>query len=812
LEVINLFTRHCTFCSTRVKETKMPWFWGSKNSKDDKDDDDDYDSEEYSDEEYSDEENSSEEDEVDDSNTRSIQKDDDHQDNALQDQHHPDKSTEEKKDETHDTVEKSTENGLNSGASLVDTDDHSNLVEDKDHDSSSVIDEEEGEEAESSDSESESEDEEEEEEVGSSETKIQSITRVPVQVETVDEDSSSDESDANDSDSEDDGDENEEVTSFADKLSVLLLAAEHDRVDILKAILTDNEDDKQGLMNSGIPPLHVAISFGSTNTTHSLLRMGADPSIRPNVADVRKHHKAQDYKVEIQNMNRFDGVSAWELAFGNAAFEKLQQEGGGGNGKWSLFGSADNKDKGGAEKPSIIRPVNMQPPKREGIKHAFTAEALRCIGGDESDRLEQLLDSGMPPTIDMGGKDLYGWAVEMGALKCEELLRPTEAAKYGVDETTTDDTLQQRGRVFRPGDTAAPPLRNRLDELESLASALSTCLDNLAEEVSVCHGLLLMNGGASALASHVKSLKALQAQKVDQLIEAQAEWEASEMELSGLVRATGKVGQEVLDIDPATLKSRDPTDTQTTSGENDEKESQRRELSAQIVASEHKVRCRLSLVLSCFCSMRQTLTPTRFVPLSQIRKLRVSIADLSEENARDLKEVERRGLSGGIDLVRNLREETRDLEFRLSEAKSNNATCRAKIGLIHARVPPRRLPPKQAPTTEHDGTKPASSATAASPDSEMTAASPTTASPDSKITAASPTSTTVEKSISEQIATGDSQAIAVRAQGKQGFFSIDLWQVLLRIIGFNRAADRRAIEVVQQQHQQESSLAHIMTV
>jgi hypothetical protein len=619
LEVINLFTRHCTFCSTRVKETKMPWFWGSKNSKDDKDDDDDYDSEEYSDEEYSDEENSSEEDEVDDSNTRSIQKDDDHQDNALQDQHHPDKSTEEKKDETHDTVEKSTENGLNSGASLVDTDDHSNLVEDKDHDSSSVIDEEEGEEAESSDSESESEDEEEEEELRLSETKIQSVIRV--QVETVDEDSSSDESDADDSDSEDDGDENEEVTSFADKLSVLLLAAEHDRVDILKAILTDNDDDKEGLMNSGIPPLHVAISFGSTNTTHSLLRMGADPSIRPNVADMQKQHKAQDSKVEIQNMNRFDGVSAWELAFGNAAFEKILQEGGGENGRWSLFGSADNKDEGGAEKPSTIRPVNMQPSKREGIRHAFTAEALRCIGGDASDRLQQLLDSGMPPAIDMGGKDLYGWAVEMGALKCEELLRPTEAAKYATDATTTDDTdadtagytLKQRGRVFRPGDTTVPQLRNRLDELESLASALSICLDNLAEEVSVCHGLLLMNGGASALASHVKSLKALQAQKEDQMIEAQAEWEASEMELSGLVRATGKVGQEVLDITPATLKSRDPTDTQTTSGENDEEESQRRELTAQIAASENKVRCRLSLVLLLLFNATNLTSPTRLI-------------------------------------------------------------------------------------------------------------------------------------------------------------------------------------------------------
>jgi hypothetical protein len=74
---------------------------------------------------------------------------------------------------------------------------------------------------------------------------------------------------------------------------------------------------------------------------------------------------------------------------------------------------------------------------------------LRCIGSDEVTRLEQsLINSGMPATIDIAGKDLYGWAVEMGALQCEELLRPTEAAKHhhGTDTleqqqagTTTED-------------------------------------------------------------------------------------------------------------------------------------------------------------------------------------------------------------------------------------------------------------------------------------------------------------------------------------------------------------------------------------
>jgi len=54
----------------------------------------------------------------------------------------------------------------------------------------------------------------------------------------------------------------------------------------------------------------------------------------------------------------------------------------------------------------------------------------------------------------------------------------------------------------------------------------------------------------------------------------------------------------------------------------------------------------------------------------QIRKLRASITDLSEENTRDLAEVESRGLSGGIKLVRGLRDELRDIEHNLNETKS----------------------------------------------------------------------------------------------------------------------------------------------
>eukprot|EP00980_Cylindrotheca_fusiformis_P015410 scaffold4335_cov119-Cylindrotheca_fusiformis.AAC.13 len=761
----------------------MPWFWGSK---DDDEDDDDYDSEEYTDEEYSDEEDSDEEkapaedDEEQDDNSLVVSNDDGQQENGEPDNENPDMSSEEKKDEALDeTDEKPTENGMDSGISLLDEDDHP----------PSAIDQV------SSAEEEESSDSEAEEGPPILETKIQP----PVQVETVGEDSSSDDSDDT-PDSDDEGDENEEVTSFKDKQSLLLLAAEHDRVDILKAILTENDEDKQELMNSGIPPLHVAISFGSTNATQSLLRMGADPSIRPNVAELQKQQKEQEGQVEIKNTNRFEGVSAWELAFGNAAFEELEQEGGEGGKRWSLFNSEDGDGKTSNGQLTIIRPVSMQPSKREGIRHAFTAEALRCIGGDELDRLKQLLESGMPPDIDIGGKDLYGWTVEMGAMKCEELLRPTEAAKYEAEESHNDaenDSILQRARVFRPGDTSVGELQNRLDELESLAVALSSCLDNLAEEVSVCHGLLLVNGGASALASHVKSLKALQAQKEAELNEAQNEWGSSDRELVALAKAAGKVGQEVLQTTPANFESQDPSKKESGSDSNEQipmdsenEESKRRELTGQIAASENK-----------------------------IRKLRVSIADLSEENARDLKEVERRGLSGGIDLVRSLREETRDLEFQISEARSNTTTCRAKIGLIRTRM--RNLSPKGEKLP--DRTKKSTAAISGSDEAQVKTTSERIENGLNEVTVKNPSEQTETgksssglnevqvKTTSEQIETGDSRAIAVRAPGKQGFFKIDLWQVLLRIIGFNRAADRRAIEAAQQR-QEEPGMAHVMTV
>ena len=628
-----------------------------------------------------------------------------------------------------------------------------------------------------------------------------------------------------------------EKTSFWEKQSLLILAAEHDRVDILKTIVKDENEEKYALLNSGIPPLHLAISFGSVNTAQSLLRMGADPSVRPNIDKVLEQRKNQpeDSKVDIPNIRRFESISAWELAFGNVLYEKTAKS----KKSWSMFGSSSSSDTDDAGN-RIIKPVDMAPSKREGIRHAFTAEALRSIGSDEAERLKQLVNSGMPATIDIGGNDLYGWAVEMGALQCEEFLRPVEAAKYdetdnenpnntpesetpststNEDEHDTSSKQPEANKILssfvvhRPDNEGTiPQLKNRLDELDSLSVSLSVCLDNLAEEVSVCHGLLLMGGGASALASHVRSLRDSKEQKLIELEDAQFECLDVERELTDLVNSTGDIGKEISKMANTNFLTGDSDsndrrfNTGTSMSETErgddspgekEVEAEKLNIKAQIAASEHK-----------------------------IRKLRASIMDLSEENTRDLKEVERRGLEGGINLVRGLREELRDLDFHLSEARSMKTACKAKISMILARVQPQEYKRANGRSEAASATeKPEVDRNERSQGNSSRAVSDETA--NQKRPAGTSTSQTTlapvqqnkptegqdgSKKIlnSTKIETGDSRAIAIIQPGNKGFFTVDLWEVLLRIIGFERAANRRSVQNATRSTS--SSRSNVMTV
>ena len=368
--------------------------------------------------------------------------------------------------------------------------------------------------------------------------------------------------------------EEEEATSLAEKQSLLALAAEHDRVDILKAILTP--EDREALLNHHgefPPPLHVAISYGSTNATSCLLRMGANPAIRPLCQD-----------------KRYDGVSAWELAFGSGDDNGESSKG------W-LGGMLSGAEESASQTP-VVKAVDMAPSKREGIRHAFTAEALRCIGSDEEERLKHLLDSGMPPSIDIGGKNLHGWCVEMGAKNCQNLTLPFEpppqeeemTAESTSEEPSSTDAPEPRTASVSSDPDSLAALDNRLEELEALARALSSCLDNLAEEVSVCHGLLLLGGGASALASHVRSLKVLKERQETELEQWTRDWDDAQDELAYLMQEYS--GSDLSEYDIVAASKLDMNDRKKSFSMPDspeEEEAQRRQLKAQIAASENKV-------------------------------------------------------------------------------------------------------------------------------------------------------------------------------------------------------------------------------
>ena len=238
------------------------------------------------------------------------------------------------------------------------------------------------------------------------------------------------EDDGETTDEDDDNDEEDCATSMEDKQSLLLLAAEHDRVDILNTLLAECSNSsthgaggsgssnggngggemegeenttsatttatttKEELLQGALPPLHVAILYGSMNAINCLLRVGADPSIRPNISEL-----PPEMVKSVRNAKQLNGVTAWELVFGSPTDN-----------------GSNNKRRNG---------VKLPPAKIEAIQHAFAAEALRCIGSDEVERLQHLLDAGVPSTLDIGGKTLVEWTGEMGAKRCLQLLRPS---------------------------------------------------------------------------------------------------------------------------------------------------------------------------------------------------------------------------------------------------------------------------------------------------------------------------------------------------------------------------------------------------
>lgn len=197
-------------------------------------------------------------------------------------------------------------------------------------------------------------------------------------------------------------------------------------------------------------------------------------------------------------------------------------------------------------------------------------------------------------------------------------------------------------------------------------------------------------------------------------------------------------------------------------------------------------------------------------------------------------------MEGGINLVRGLREELRDIEYNLSEARSMKTACKAKISMILARVPNQENKNTNANSysdaanttikpefhnerseskayisneivdvkrstdssrdIDEDGNPSEIHATPMNEIPKQNNSEPPTTTPaplprhgnsqGNKIAEVS-----INKiSASTKIAGGDSQAIAIIQPGNKGFFTVDLWEVLLRIIGYERAANHRSVQ------------------
>jgi hypothetical protein len=598
------------------------------------------------------------------------------------------------------------------------------------------------------------------------------------------------ESDDEEGHDEEEDEEVESVTTFEEKHSLLKLAAEHDRVDIIQSILSSSEqsEERLALLNhEKEPPLHIAISYGSANTTTCLLRLGANPAIRPGHSESKK----------------IIGRTAWEL----------------------VFGSETDLVTGWFSPKSKNPPIDMADSKREGIRHAFTAEALRTIGADEDSRLKELLDSGMPSSTDIGaGKDMIEWCHDLGAVKCLKLVskqeEETKSDEKEADEIDTEVTIQNEVddsnvvETKEPSEVPSTPaaqkvlkimsvspdfpttspstpvlirrlsrdmndtesLRNRLEELDTLAVNLSTYLDNLAEEVSVCHGLLLMGNGASALASHVRALKETQEVLRHELAEIKSKWKDREMELNSLL-SKYKVDKNEIEMMSLSL-------TRSSSLSKSLSLIDPIELKAQLDKSENK-----------------------------IRRLRASIADMSEESESAMKEVYKRGLIGGIQLVRRLREQIRELEFEISEAKSSDAICATKLKHVQEKIqsviereskndstPLSVITSEPIPSImpEYDPTMDTISLMEDPDEKSQEKPSLDSSSNHSGITNPSSQNGMALKN-SEKIAQGQSDALMKYNSRIESYMPMDLWQIILRIIGLGRVAVRQQVEELKKQ-------------
>ena len=492
-------------------------------------------------------------------------------------------------------------------------------------------------------------------------------------------------------------------SSLDDNRSLLALAAEHDRVDILKAILQsgtngentalvqlllnnvlvqgNNEFTEDDLEEVFLPPLHIAIASSSANAASCFLRMGSNPAIRTKIPGNWDGPGWKDEKGEqmytAEKWGALGNKSAWELAFGSKQSpesersEKVEKKG------WFGFSKSPSKKATGQE--SFIE---IEPAKLEGIKHAFTAEALRAIGSDEVERLADLSNSGFGSNelIEIGGKDLFSWCREMNASKCAKMLETAYAVKVpvalkedGKKEANGNENIKQEsnGQVKQQANVTETEeddgfiydvstllqIRSKLETNEFLASELSVTLDDIAEEVSVTQGLLLQRGDPTnnALLSQVRMLKKNRADIEDET----SLWQ-------------NKVADRIAELDMVMIWWQKKGGVASDIPDVVHRRSEATKMGQDI---ETLTKQELKVVIK---------EATKCADLSEmkVKRIRASIKDLKKENDRNIERVEELGLSGAVRLTRKLKEEVKERKEELDSVIKKEADLTAKVQIV----------------------------------------------------------------------------------------------------------------------------------
>ncbi|KAL3805418.1 hypothetical protein ACHAWO_006222, partial [Cyclotella atomus] len=501
--------------------------------------------------------------------------------------------------------------------------------------------------------------------------------------------------------------EEEEIPSLSERHSLLSLAAQHNRVDVIQELIgmgeandrfallkglgahvavsaIDDDDDHVNLELFVPPPLHAAVAHGSVDAVACLLRMGADPSLRPFPFEYSSSGVAKDGG--DGNCKKYYGRTAWELAFGTSLLpvdtdndENGSSSGSGSGSNRGWFGFTKQQD---TKLQRQLSGLNIPQAKLDGIHHAFTTEALRAIGSDEVERLRQLLEAGMGRDVEVAGKTLRKWAGEMDAVACFALMMRAYDGDNDYEEQQEGDidVNQVVDAIVRAYDTAADEnvaiaegelaglsnddIITLIQENESLIPALTACRDDLAEETDMCQNILRdirSTGGKGGLASQsllelVRSLKE-DRQELEEVVKRwQDAWEEREDELDWFWEEA--ISDEL-----------------------------RGELTQSGVLDSVVEPSRAGMKpISSKNATLQELSVRYREAMNRVENLRSSIASLAEGSATYRAEIENNGLSGALSLVQSLRGEVKELREKISQAQAGESICRRKIELIQRRI------------------------------------------------------------------------------------------------------------------------------